>query len=71
MLGQARYMYIFTWTIQIGFFRKIPVLHYSQERFDGFKGYAEVVDRLRPFYGMRVLYTKDIVFHRNFIEKKQ
>lgn len=55
---------------KMGFSGKMPVLHYSEERFNGFKGYAEVVDRLRPLYEMRVLYTRDIVFSPEFHRKE-
>lgn len=49
---------------------KMPVLHYSDERFDGYKGYAEVVGRLRPFYEVRALCTRDIVFSPEFHRKE-
>lgn len=55
---------------KMGFSGKMPVLHYSQERFNGCKGYAEVVDKLRLLYEMRVLYTRDIVFSPEFYRKE-
>ena len=45
------------------------VLHYSSERLDGYKGYSELVERLKSTYNMCKLETRNIVFSPEFHKK--
>ena len=46
-----------------------PVLHYSYERYLGYKGYKELIGKMNREYNMCELYTRPIVFSPEFYKK--